>query len=88
MRDKNIVGKLKTVPVPRKLPVVLSREEVSRLLEAICSLKYKAAFSVALYFRRRMKQSNLPVSNRELPVRVEERNRSRGNGCQPASSFY
>ena len=27
--DKNIVGKLKTVPVPRRLPVVLSREEVS-----------------------------------------------------------
>lgn len=45
--DKEIVGKLKTVPVPRKLPVVLSREEVSRLLEATHSLKYKAAFSVA-----------------------------------------
>jgi len=45
--DKNIVGKLKTVPVPRRLPVVLSREEVSRLLEATSSLKYKAAFSVA-----------------------------------------
>ena len=45
--DKEIVGKLKTVPVPRKLPVVLSREEVSRLLAATHSLKYKAAFSVA-----------------------------------------
>jgi site-specific recombinase XerD len=45
--DKNVVGKLNTVPVPRKLPVVLSREEVSRLLEATSSLKYKAAFAVA-----------------------------------------
>jgi integrase/recombinase XerD len=45
--NKNIVAKLNTVPVPRKLPVVLSREEVSRLLEATHSLKYKAAFSVA-----------------------------------------
>jgi len=45
--DKNVVGKLNTVPVPRKLPVVLSREEVARLLEATSSLKYKAAFSVA-----------------------------------------
>jgi len=45
--DKNVVGKLKTVPVPRKLPVVLSREEVSRLLEATTSLKFKAAFSIA-----------------------------------------
>ncbi len=45
--DKYVVGKLKTVPVPRKLPVVLSREEVARLLEATSSLKYKAAFSIA-----------------------------------------
>jgi site-specific recombinase XerD len=45
--DKNVVGKLNTVPVPRRLPVVLSREEVGRLLEATGSLKYKAAFSVA-----------------------------------------
>jgi integrase/recombinase XerD len=45
--DKEVAGKLNTVPVPRKLPVVLSREEVARLLEATSSLKYKAAFSVA-----------------------------------------
>ncbi|MCP4470993.1 MAG: tyrosine-type recombinase/integrase [Gammaproteobacteria bacterium] len=45
--DKEVAGKLNTVPVPRKLPVVLIREEVSRLLEATSSLKYKAAFSVA-----------------------------------------
>ena len=45
--DKSIADKLNTVPVPRKLPVVLSREEVSRLLEATHSLKYKAAFAVA-----------------------------------------
>jgi site-specific recombinase XerD len=45
--DQSIASKLKTVPVPRKLPVVLRREEVSRLLEATSSLKYKAAFAVA-----------------------------------------
>jgi site-specific recombinase XerD len=44
---KDVVDKLNTVPVPRKLPNVLSREEVSRLLEATTSLKYKAAFSIA-----------------------------------------
>ena len=44
---KDVVDKLNTVPVPRKLPIVLSREEVSRLLEATTSLKYKAAFSIA-----------------------------------------
>ena len=45
--DKEVATKLNTVPVPRKLPVVLSREEVARLLEATSNLKYKAAFSVA-----------------------------------------
>lgn len=44
---KDVVDKLTTVPVPRKLPNVLSREEVRRLLEATASLKYKAAFSIA-----------------------------------------
>ena len=45
--DKEVAGKLNTVPVPRRLPVVLSREEVARLLEATSNLKYKAAFSIA-----------------------------------------
>ena len=45
--SKTVAIKLNTVPVPRKLPVVLSREEVSRLLEATHSLKYKAAFAIA-----------------------------------------
>ncbi len=44
---RDVVEKLSTVPVPRKLPIVLSREEVRRLLEATTTLKYKAAFSVA-----------------------------------------
>ena len=44
---QDVVDKLKTVPVPRKLQVVLSREEVRRLLQATTSLKYKAAFAVA-----------------------------------------
>ncbi len=44
--DKEVTARLNTVPVPRKLPVVLSREEVSRLPEATNSLKYKTAFSV------------------------------------------
>ena len=44
---KDVVDKLNTVPVPRKLPIVLSREEVSRLLQATTSQKYKAAFAIA-----------------------------------------
>jgi site-specific recombinase XerD len=38
---------LKLVSVPRKLPNILSREEVARLIEATKHPKYKAAFSVA-----------------------------------------
>ena len=62
--DKNVVSKLKTVPVPRKLPIVLSREEVARLLEATRNLKYKAAFSIAYGAGLRMSEvTSLKVSD-------------------------
>jgi integrase/recombinase XerD len=35
------------VPHPRNLPVVLSRDEVARLLDATTSLKHQTALSVA-----------------------------------------
>ena len=41
------LSKISTVPVPRKLPVVLSLEEAARLINAAGNLKYKAALSVA-----------------------------------------
>ena len=43
----DMIRKLHAVPVERKLPEILSREEVSHLIEVTTSLKYKAAFSVA-----------------------------------------
>ena len=45
-RDDARTG-MTTVREPRKLPVVLSPDEVARLLDAAPGLKYKAAFSVA-----------------------------------------
>ena len=41
------VAKMSTVPVPRKLPEVLSREEAARLIAAASNPKYRAALSVA-----------------------------------------
>ncbi|WP_432746334.1 phage integrase N-terminal SAM-like domain-containing protein [Methylobacter sp. G7] len=42
-----LLTKMHPVHEPRKLPVVLSREEVARLLAAIDNLKHQTALSVA-----------------------------------------
>jgi len=43
---REIVRPLSRVPVPRKLPIVLTVEEVTRLID-VASPKYQAAFSIA-----------------------------------------
>jgi site-specific recombinase XerD len=43
----DVLTKISTVPIPRKLPVVLSRKEAARLLNAAGNPKYQAALSVA-----------------------------------------
>jgi site-specific recombinase XerD len=47
LRKPEIVGRVPFIREPRRLPVVLSPEEVARLLDAAPGLKYKAALSVA-----------------------------------------
>ena len=47
LRKPAVVAQLPFIKEPRKLPVVLSPEEVARLLDAAPGLKYKAALSVA-----------------------------------------
>ena len=42
-----LMAKMQPVHVPRTLPVVLSREEVSRLIAAAWNLKHQTALSVA-----------------------------------------
>ncbi|MET4484341.1 site-specific integrase [Bradyrhizobium sp. F1.13.3] len=51
LKRNEIVEHTHVIHEPRKLPVVLSPEEVARLLDAAPGLKYKAALSVA-YGRR------------------------------------
>ena len=43
----NVVRKLRGVPQPQRVPVVLSRSEVQRLIAATPKLKYRTIFSVA-----------------------------------------
>jgi integrase/recombinase XerD len=47
LRRSAIIEHTAFIHEPRKLPVVLSPEEVARLLDAAPGLKYKAALSVA-----------------------------------------
>jgi integrase/recombinase XerD len=47
LKRPEVVAELAFVRVPRTLPVVLSPEEVARLLDAAPGLKYKAALSIA-----------------------------------------
>lgn len=45
--DANRLKRIKRVPQPRRIPEILSSEEVTRLIEAADSPKYQAALSVA-----------------------------------------
>ena len=47
LRKPAIVLDMPFVREPRRLPVVLSPQEVARLLDAAPGLKYKAALSIA-----------------------------------------
>ena len=70
------VRPLTTVNKPRKAPVVLSQEEVARLLEAAPGLKYKAALSVAYGAGLRVSEvAHLKVSDidsQRMTLRVEQ----------------
>jgi site-specific recombinase XerD len=67
---------LSTVHEPRKVPVVLSPEEVARFLEAAPGIKYKAAFSVAYGAGLRVSEvASLKVGDidsKRMMLRVEQ----------------
>jgi site-specific recombinase XerD len=72
----DLVRPLTIVNEPRRAPVVLSQEEVARLLEAAPGLKYKAALSVAYGAGLRVSEvANLKVSDIDsdrMTLRVEQ----------------
>ena len=72
----DLVRPLRIVTEPRKAPVVLSPEEVARLLEAAPGVKYKAALSVAYGAGLRVSEvANLKVSDidsERMTLRVEQ----------------
>ena len=72
----DLVRPLRLVTEPRKTPIVLSQEEVARLIEAAPGLKYKAALSVAYGAGLRVSEvANLKVSDidsERMMLRVEQ----------------
>ncbi len=72
----DLVRPLRLVNEPRRAPIVLSPEEVARLLEAAPGLKYKAALSVAYGAGLRVSEvANLKVSDIDsgrMMLRVEQ----------------
>jgi len=76
LEKPDLVRPLRTVTKPRKAPIVLSQEEVARLLQAAPSLKYKAALSVAYGAGLRVSEvANLKVSDIDsgrMMLRVEQ----------------
>ena len=71
-----IMDRINPVSIPRKLPTIMSREEVSRLIYATCSEKYKAAFAVAYGAGLRVSEvAALKVSDidsQRMLIRVEQ----------------
>jgi len=71
-----LMAKMSHVRVPRKLPVVLSPEEVERLLDAAPGLKYKAALSVAYGAGLRVSEVVAlkvdDIDSRRMVIRVDQ----------------
>src|SRR6266566_1904485 len=72
----DIVNHTQFIHVPRKLPVVLSPEEVARFLDAAPGLKYKAALSVAYGAGLRVSEvvalKVSDIDSKRMIIRVEQ----------------
>tara|TARA_R110000744_G_scaffold22984_1_gene58542 strand:+ start:613 stop:1491 length:879 start_codon:yes stop_codon:yes gene_type:complete len=72
----DVVNKLSSVPTPRKLPQVLSLEEVKRLIGAAHNLKYRTALSVAYGAGLRVSEvvalKVTDVDSKRMVLRIEQ----------------
>ena len=77
-----VLAKVSHVHEEEKLPVILSMEEVTRLLEAAANLKHKAALSVAYGAGLRASEvvhlSSTDIDSERMLIRVEDRARDPG----------
>src|SRR5258707_3449859 len=75
LRKPQLVARLPFIRQPRKLPIVLSPEEVAGLLDAAPSLKYKAALSVAYGAGLRASEIislKIDIDSTRMVIRVEQ----------------
>ena len=82
----DIVNHTQFIHEPRKLPVVLSPEEVARFLDAAPGLKYKAALSVAYGAGLRVSEvvalKVSDIDSKRIVIRIEQ---GKGNGKSPVA---
>ena len=80
--DLERIAKMTLVQVPHKLPVILSREEVARLIQSAGNLKYQAALSVAYGAGLRVSEVIAlkvgDVDSQRMVLRVEQ---GKGHKC-------
>ena len=76
LEDCQVLRRMSSVHEPRSLPVILSPEEVKRLLEAAANLKYKAALATAYGAGLRASEvTHLKVSDidsQQMLIRIEQ----------------
>jgi integrase len=84
LRRSDIIEHTTFIHEPRKLPVVLSLEEVARLLDAAQGLKYKAALSMAYGAGLRAAEVVSlkigDIDSKRMVIRVEQGKRPQGAG--------
>lgn len=69
----DVMARMRPVRTPRRLPVVLSQEEVSRLIAAVPNIKYQTVLSVAYGAGLRVGEIvRLRIDSQRMTLRVDQ----------------